>query len=232
MNDWMNDLISQCLADIPRGKYRDRTETELRDHMETLYLSLTEGGMDPDQARREALRAMGEPNKLQEEYRAAWRRTLPGRMEELDHQLEVWAVGCAAMFGVHLLISIVLVCAIIRGIALDLSNRYLRFLIPLVPDLIVGAYYMNRKFQTSRHPVWQISVGLSFHWAFITAIHVVTHVWLEALDDHITFWEEFTAYMPYNVVCYSLPLALCVLLGVMFGYMFVRMKKTAVVYTP
>lgn len=226
MNDWMNDLISQCLADIPRGKYRDRTEKELRDHMRTLYLSLTEGGMNPTQARRETLRAMGEPNKLQEEYRAVWRRTLPGRMEELDHQLEVWAVGCAVMFGVHLLVSIVLGCAMIRGIALNLSDSYLRFLIPLVPALIAGAYYMNRKFQTLRHPVWQISVGLSFHWAFITATHVVTHVWLEALDDHMTFWEEFKVYVPYNAVHYSLPLALCVLLMVVFRCMSIRMKKS------
>lgn len=239
MNDWMNDLISQCLVDIPRGKYRDRTEKELRDHMRTLYLSLTEGGMNPAQARRETLRVMGEPNKLKEEYRVAWQQSLPGQM---DYRLRTWAWGWVVMSGAHLLVRSVIGFVwsmvislpgdsrepwvrMIRGIAINLSNSYLWLLIPFVPALIVGAYYLSCKFQASRHPVWQISVGLSFHWAFISVIHV----WLEALDDHMTFWARFNGYFSHNATYYSLTFAFCILLGVVFGHMSVEMKRAAVV---
>lgn len=31
---WTENFISQCLAEVPEGKYRTRTEAELRDHLE------------------------------------------------------------------------------------------------------------------------------------------------------------------------------------------------------
>ena len=37
--NWTEEFISQVLADIPAGRYRKRTEKELRDHMETLRQS-------------------------------------------------------------------------------------------------------------------------------------------------------------------------------------------------
>lgn len=244
MNDWMDDLISRCLADIPRGKYRDRTEKELRDHMRTLYLSLTESGMGPDQAREEALRAMGEPDRLQEEYRAAWRawqRTLPGRLEGLAHLLKAWAVGFAVMFGGQLLIASAV--SFVWGVAIALpgdstdpqirmirdtfgnlnNSLFFTHLLPFGIALILGAFYLSYKFRASRHPMWQISVGLSFYWAFLTTVDV----WWEALDDHRTFWEEFRVYVSFNAVYYSLTLALCVLLGVVFGYMAVKRRRLA-----
>jgi len=233
----MNDLISQCLADIPYGKYHDRTEKELRDHMESLYLSLTEGGMEPDQAQGEALRAMGEPDKLQEEYRAAWQRSLPGRLEQLGLQLIAWTLGCAVMLGVHLLIvfgmSYVWQMAIslpgasqdpwirmIRGTVGNLNGSWFWYLLPLVSALFVGAYFLGRTFQISRHPVWKISVGLSFHVTFIVAFQI----WWEAIDDHITFWQELNSQ---NLRYYSLTLAFCVLLGVVFGHMSERKRMSA-----
>ena len=242
MNDWMANLISQCLADIPHGKYRDRTEKELRDHMETLYLSLTEGGMDPNQARGETLRAMGEPNKLKNEYRAAWQQSLP---EQLDYRLKTWAWGCVVMFGAHFLVLSVIGFVwgiadllsgdsrgpwvrMIRDTLGDLNNSMLCcYLLPLVSALILGAYYLSCKFQTSRHPVWQIGAGLSFHWVSIAMIQG----FLKAGDGPF-FWEQFKDYFSYTATYYSLTFALCILLGVVFGHMSVKMKRAVVVYPP
>lgn len=235
MNDWMADLISQCLADVPHGKYHERTEKELRDHMETLYFSLTEGGMDPNQAQGETLQAMGEPNKLKEEYRVAWQQSLP---EQMDYRLKAWAWGGVVMFGTYLLIlsAISFVWGIatslpgdsqdpwvrmIRDTAGDLNNSMLCcYLLPFVLALMMGAYYLSCKFQTSRHPVWQISVGLSFHWVSITMIQGC----LKASDGPL-FWEQFKAYFSYTAIYYSLTFALCILLGVVFGHMSVKMKR-------
>lgn len=97
MNDWIADLISQCLADIPQGKYRGRTEKELRDHLETLYLSLIEGGLSPSGAKEEALRAMGDPERLRKAYKAAWRRTFPARAAKAASNLLCVCFGCMLM---------------------------------------------------------------------------------------------------------------------------------------
>lgn len=77
----------------------------------------------------------------------------------------------------------------------------------------------------SRRPAGLISVGLSFHWAFIFAFET----WWEALDDHRTFWEQLWRYLTYGPSCRYrlLTLALCVLLGVVFGHISAGGKRSA-----
>ena len=188
--------------------------------METLYLSLTEGGMDPGQARRETLRAMGEPNKLKEEYRVMWQQVLPG---QLDYRLKTWVWGCVVMFDAHLLAFFGI--AFVWGLAALLPGDIPVYLdnwlnlLSLASALILGAYYLSCKFRASRHPVLQISAGLSLYWLSTAMFQGC----LKASDGPL-FWEQFKDYFSYNVTYYSLTFALCILLGVVFGHMSVKMK--------
>lgn len=237
---WKQQWIDEVLEEIPLGDYRRRVEAELHDHLECQCRDLREAGRTLDEARVEALRVMGEPRALQEEYKAAWQRSLPGRLEALQCQLKTWAKGCAVMGGVHFLVSYVLgmmwhmaislpadsrdeQVRLIRSTVGNLNNSYLRLWLPLVLAVVAGAVYLGRKFRASSRPEPLISIGLSFHWTFITTMRV----WLEALDDHRTFWEEAKVYLTYNVGYYSLTLAFCILLGVVFGYMSVRIRRSA-----
>lgn len=239
MNEWMETFISQCLADIPWGKYCQRTAKELRDHMETQYQALIGAGASPSEARGRVLAAMGDPERLREEYRAgyeaAWERSLPGRLEELRHCLKMWAGGCAVMAGVHLLISYVSgsiwqmalslpgnspdpQIRMIRDTLGNLNNSlFWRHLFPLVCALLAGAYYLGRRFQTSRRPARRISTGLFFHWAYIAAFRA----WWRTIDSHyLSFWEAVGRHFYYNAGYYALTLAFCVLLGVVFGLLY------------
>lgn len=78
--DWKQSWINEVLAEVPAGGFRRRLEGELRDHLETQYRALLEGGGAEDEARAEALRLMGEPEALREEYEAAWRRRPEARV--------------------------------------------------------------------------------------------------------------------------------------------------------
>lgn len=230
--DWMGQWIDVILEDVPAGSCRRRMEAELRDHLETLRLALRESGRTEAEAREEALQLMGRPESLRREYRAAWRQTLPERLASLWYRLKAWAVGCAAMLGVHLLAAMNIawirdmalslpgdsadpLVRLIRGTLGNLHNTWLGLLFPLATALTVGAYYLGRRFRTARRPAWQISLGLSFHWAFIAWFHI----WWEAADDHRTFWAELWVYLTHgpSLGYYALTLALCVLLGAAFG---------------
>lgn len=239
--DWKQPWIDQVLAGIPAGSCRGRMEAELRDHLETLCGVLMGSGRTEAEAQAEALRSMGEPASLREEYRAAWRRSLPERRAALRVRLRTWARGCAVMFGVQLLVSCLLSCVwqmalslpgdsqepwvrLIRGTVGDLNNSWLWILLPLVLALTAGAYFLGRRFQTSRRPAGLICAGLSLHWAFIFALDI----WWEALDDHQAFWEELRDCLTYGpAFAYRfLALALCVLLGVVFGRLWGRAERS------
>jgi len=241
--NWQQQWISEVLSKIPEGGYRSRVEAELRDHLETQCRALTEAGWTPDGARAEALRVMGTPEALQREYMAAWRRSWPARLEELGRRLRAWAGGLAVMFGAQFLVSYMVGTIwsmalslpgnsqdpwvrAIRGTLGNLNNSlFFSHLLPLLCALIAGAFYLSRRFQTSRRLAALISAALCVHWAHIAAFDV----WWEALNDHITFWEELKVCVHYNAGYYSLTLALCVLTGVVFGHMSARIKRSAAV---
>lgn len=238
--NWKQRWIDQVLAEIPGGRYRRRMETELCDHLETYCSALMEAGKTESEARAETLRMMGEPDKLREEYSEAWRQILPGRLAVLAHQLKSWAGGCAVMLGVQTLASYMQVfiervapslprdsqepwVRLIQGASKYLQSSSRWVFLPLVFALMAGAFFLGRRFRASRRPGWQLSVGLSLHWSFIASLDI----WLEALDDHITFWEELKHLSIYDTKYYSLSLVLCVLLGVVFGHMSAREKPSA-----
>lgn len=240
--DWKQPWIDRVLAEIPAGSRRSRMEAELRDHLETLYDALMESGRTEEEARAETLRAMGEPDRLREEYVAAWRRSLPGRLEALGCRLKALAEGCAVMLGVHLLASCLLSFVrqmtlslpgdsrdpwvrMVRGTVGDLNNSWLWYLLPLTLALAAGAYYLSRKFQASRRPAGLVCAGLTFHWAFIFAFET----WWEAIDDHRTFWEQLWRYLTYgpSFRYRFLTLALCVLLGLVFGHLSGKRERLA-----
>lgn len=228
--NWKQQWMDEVLSEIPAGGYRGRLEMELRDHLETLCQSLMESGRTRDEARVEALRAMGEPEALRGEYRAAWRRSLPGRLEAAGLCLRTWAKGLAVMLGVHLVISLIAggmwsmalslpgdswdpQIRMIRETAMDYYDSGMGVWLPFVSALTAGAYYLGRKTRTRRRPAGQISGVLSFYWALMAAFDI----WWEALDDHVTFWQELIRCLPYRAGYYGATLALCVLLGFLFG---------------
>lgn len=240
--NWKQQWIDEVLENIPAGSYRHRVEAELRDHLETQYCALTEAGRTMDEAQAEALRVMGEPDSLQAEYRAAWRRSLPGRLAALGYRLKTWAKGLCLMFGVHGLIGFVRnqVCSaafslsgnskepwakLIWNTAGNLNNSWVfALLLPLTLALLAGAYYLGRKFRASPRPEWQISVGLFFYWAFFAAVKA----WFRALDNHHRpFWEAVGRHFYYNARLYIPTFALCILLGVVFGRMSARTNRPA-----
>lgn len=72
--NWTEEFISRCLAAVPEGKYRARTEKELRDHLETLCRDLEGTGRAPEEAQAAALAQMGDPAELARSYLREWRR--------------------------------------------------------------------------------------------------------------------------------------------------------------
>lgn len=240
--NWMDNFIENTLEKVPEGRYRKRAEAELRDHLETQCRALTEAGLPPEEVQTETLRAMGEPEKLQGEYEAAWRRTLEGRMNALGHRLEPWVLGCAVMGGVHFLIYAAVGTAfnlaislpgdsqdpwvrLIRGTVGDINNSlFWRHLFPLVLALAAGGFYLSRRFQGARHRVWKISMGLSFHWAYIVAYMTM---WQAIDDHHLPFWEAAVRDFLYVAWYHALTLLLCILLGVVFAQLGNRKLQTA-----
>lgn len=73
----MNHFFNQwCKAAVSEIRYRPDQEAvycELYDHLEDLYDAATERGLTPEQAREEALKAMGNPRELAHQFAAIHR---------------------------------------------------------------------------------------------------------------------------------------------------------------
>ena len=232
MNDWINQFVSQCLADVPPGQYRTRAEKELRDHMESQQQALVESGTEPRWAEEAVKNTMGDPEKLRAEYEAAWEQSLQARLGRMRKCVSTWGKGFAVMLGVHYLIALSIESS--QEIASWLSGNFQglwvrliqdasrtlngvpfwRHLFPLALALTAGAFYLNRRFHTSRRPAGLISAGLFFYWAYIAA----GRAWFRALDNHHRpFWEAVGRHFYYNAGHYCFTFLLCILLGVLFG---------------
>ena len=215
--NWKEQWTGEVLEKIPAGSYRKRLENELHDHLEAQCQCLMEAGRTESEARAEALRMMGAPEKLREEYKKSWQRSWPGRLAAWGYRLGCWVKGFCVMLGAH--------CLICYGMNdyWYLLDRKIWLYLPLALALIAGACYLGRKFQTARHPAWQISSVVFYYLALFFWIDVS---W-EAAEDRLTFWEEWwDRYMPYYPGrIYFYLFALCILLGVVFGYMAVRRER-------
>lgn len=240
--NWKQQWIDEVLEKIPAGSYRRRMEAELRDHLETQCRALMESGRTESEARAEALRAMGEPDKLQEEYRAAWRRSLPGRLAELGHRLKVWAAGCVVMGTLYIftfmLLSIVgftydailpdrVYFPILSGnkIYVTVFSTVL-FLLPFT----LGALFLRFFFRKESRPVGLVTVGLLAAWAgekaaIISISALIYHMPL-GLDllTRIYHGGDTTApwFSPAN---YVLTFLGCIFLGLTIGRLPVRTRR-------
>lgn len=179
--NWMDVFIEHTLEKVPEGRYRKRAEAELRDHLETQFRALIEAGWTEDEAQAETLRVMGEPEKLQGEYEAAWRRSLPARLETLGRRLGVIAAGCFLMGALYIYTAMFLSLLgftydgvsphpqtltgrnfpiLGDGPALTIFGASL-FLIPFP----LGALFLKFRFQRERRPTSLVTAGLLSAWA-------------------------------------------------------------------
>ena len=227
--NWMDNFLIESLEKVPNGRYRKRAEVELRDHLETQCRALTKAGRTTEEAQMETLRVMGEPEKLQGEYEAAWRRTLEGRLNGLGRCLCTLIVGLVVMFFVCYAVSCV------RNWINDLLPEDLRnthwywvwHAFPLAISLVVGAFYLGRQSRTARHPAALVSVGLCIHWANIVAIHGLFYV---ADHHHRPVGDAVLLFLFYHgwyYFCTLLLGLLCGLLGVVFAQLENRKLRTA-----
>ena len=74
MPDGVTDYLAQCLAGVPESKYRTRLALELEAHLTDLAESFLARGFDQAEAARLAMEKLGRPERLREEYAAAWLR--------------------------------------------------------------------------------------------------------------------------------------------------------------
>ena len=72
--DWAEDYLSACLSGIPKSAYRNRLKSELADHLALLAGDLKTVGHPAEEARKEALRQMGDAAALNEGYWSEWLR--------------------------------------------------------------------------------------------------------------------------------------------------------------
>lgn len=98
MPDRLRDYLESCLSLVPESKYRLRLREELEAHLGDLTESFLAGGYEAAEAEALAMEKLGSPEKLREEYRAAWRR----QPERWRRDLGRLALGCGLALAGHL----------------------------------------------------------------------------------------------------------------------------------
>jgi len=74
MPDGLTDYLARCLAGVPESRYRARLALELEAHLTDLAESFLARGFDERAAQARAMEMLGSPERLREEYAAAWLR--------------------------------------------------------------------------------------------------------------------------------------------------------------
>lgn len=174
--NWMEEFIGQCLAEVPPGKYRTRAGKELRDHLECRRRALAEAGRTEAEARAEALAAMGDPNRLRGEYRAAWTRTFQARAG----RLAVIAGGCLLMGLLYICTAVFLSVLGFTTDSISTRPTVLGRTFPMYGDTVaftifgsslfllpfsLGALYLRARFRDARRPAVWVTLGLLAAWA-------------------------------------------------------------------
>ena len=96
MPDGVKAYLERCLAAVPESAYRLRLRQELGEHLADLTEGYPARGYDEGEARLRAMEKLGNPEKLREEFRDAWRR----QPERWRRDLGRLALGCfLAMAG-------------------------------------------------------------------------------------------------------------------------------------
>ena len=104
MSDRLTEYLERCLSEVPDSEYRLRLRKELEEHFADLAEGFLARGYEESEAFLRALEKLGNPEKLREEYREAWRRQ-PERWKKAMGRL---AFGCFLALLGHMLALIFL----------------------------------------------------------------------------------------------------------------------------
>jgi Predicted membrane protein len=104
MSDRLTAYLERCLSEVPDSEYRLRLQKELEEHFADLAEGFIARGYEESEAFLRALEKLGNPEKLREEYREAWRRQ-PERWRKAMGRL---AFGCFLALLGHMLALIFL----------------------------------------------------------------------------------------------------------------------------
>ena len=104
MSDRLTDYLERCLSEVPDSEYRLRLRKELEEHFVDLAEGFLARGYEESEAFLRATEKLGNPEKLREEYREAWRRQ-PERWKRAMGRL---AFGCFLSLMGHMLALIFL----------------------------------------------------------------------------------------------------------------------------
>lgn len=104
MSDRLTEYLERCLSEVPDSEYRLRLRKELEEHFADLAEGFIARGYEESEAFLRALEKLGNPEKLREEYREAWRRQ-PERWKKAMGRL---AFGCFLALLGHMLALIFL----------------------------------------------------------------------------------------------------------------------------
>ena len=104
MSDRLTEYLERCLSEVPDSEYRLRLQKELEEHFADLAEGFIARGYEESEAFLRALEKLGNPEKLREEYREAWRRQ-PERWKKAMGRL---AFGCFLALLGHMLALIFL----------------------------------------------------------------------------------------------------------------------------
>ena len=241
--NWMENFIEQCLAEVPPGKYRTRTEKELRDHLECRRRALAEAGRTEAEVQAEALAAMGDPDRLRGEYRSAWNRTPQARTGRLG----VIAGGCLLMGTLYICIAVFLSVLGFTTDAISTSPTVLGRTFPMYGDTValtifgsslfllpfsLGALYLRACFRDARRPAVWVTLGLLAAWAgekaAIISLSALIYEMSPGLDllHRISRGGDMTA--PWFTPTYiALTFLGCLILGQLFGRKSERRHKPA-----
>lgn len=171
--NWTDTFIDNILEQVPQGRYRRRTGAELHDHLETQCRALMDAGRTEDEARAETLRLMGEPEKLQEEYEAAWRRRPEAWVRAGLGWLGAVMIGCVllyAAFGLTLfLLAMFKESRDYTGAAYQFLAGILTFCVPFA----AVAVFLRLCLRNYRHRGVLISAGLLAIWTLGTMLLVM-----------------------------------------------------------
>lgn len=196
MNEWMDPFIAQCLADIPWGNYRRRTEKELRDHMEMLRRGMTEA---------EILQSMGDPARLRKEYYIAWQQTLQGQINLIvNSYLVIWGL-------------ILFFCGLLECLRLSEKPALLigLYLIPFT----LGAAFLRVCLRDDHRRTLRVTMVLLTEWVLVT----MSFLFLYALlyDKPEELMDMICTAAPYLLLTFTG----CLILGQLFGRKWERRRK-------
>lgn len=232
--DWIERFIDTILAEVPKSRYRTRTEKELRDHMETQYRVLAEGGWTPQEAQEEILRTMGETDRLRKEYEDAWKRSPRTWVELVQPYGYNIFFGCIIMGAVYIFTVICLGYVLLAGPSVDLTEGgpsffrenpwYLFSFCSVVFGVPfgLGALYLRFAMRDEHRPILPVTLGLLAAWtgekAAIIGLSALIYGMLPgpALLTRIYCGGDVTApwFTPGYIVLTFLG---CLLLGQLFG---------------